>query len=444
MIKDKLFFKIKQKIYIKKIINLFYFFLRPFVQLFKTIIIRKRAIKAMNHYSEVVSNIKHSGRSVLNFAAYVIYDSTYGMDGSFKIMMNNLNHWNPKIVVIPDIDRGYDHAVRTYNKTKDYFVKLYGDEYVIDGWNYDINEFYDHLDDFDIVYFANPYDSLVHKFHKIKYACNKNVLPIYVSYGYDIGRYTTIGRMRGELNLVWKIFADTTYTYEDYSKYQIIKGQNVVLTGYSKMDNLYQYFKKPPKISNNKTIMISPHHTVSMKYLPLSNFLTYNDLILELPVMFPNINFIFRPHPLLFTTLINSNIWSNEEVDNYIQLLKERGVEYSVGGNYFDLFLKCDAIINDCGSFTVEWLYTGKPGCFVYNNKLKHKHLTTLMNKAIEKYTVAKSKQDIIDFVESISNEIDLEDYHIDQWFKDNISLNYPNVSEYINNQIDVLKQEDD
>ena len=165
----------------------------------------------------------------------------------------------------------------------------------------------------------------------------------------------------------------------------------------------------------------------------------YHELILELPIMFPNVDFVFRPHPLLFTTLINNNFWTQEETENYLRVLEEIGVEYSTGGDYLGVFRECDAIINDCGSFTVEWLYTGKPGCFVYNEKLKENHLTTLMNMAIEKYTIARSKQDIIEFVKKISEDDYDKEYSMSRWVKENIALNYPTVSEFIVNEIDIL-----
>ena len=84
---------------------------------------------------------------------------------------------------------------------------------------------------------------------------------------------------------------------------------------------------------------------------------------------------------------------------------------------------------------------TGKPGCFVYNDKLKREHLTTLMNKAIERYTVARSRQDIIEFVKSVAENNHVESRGMSRWVKDNIALNYPRVSEYILNEINILNK---
>lgn len=412
--------------------------LRPAVRFYRQKRIIHLASKASEHYKRIIESVRQSGRTKLDFAAYVIFDSTFGMDGVFRLMMKDVDHWNPKIVVIPDISRGREHAEYTYKKTKEFFINKYGNDFVCDGWDQNTNTFYDHLSEFDIVYYANPYDHMVHRFHKIVYATKKNVLPVYVSYGYDVGRLTTLDRIKKpELNLVWKLFADTTYMYDDYVKDQVVKGENIVLAGYSKMDNLKDY---PIKPHDHKKVLITPHHTVVRNDLPLSNFLKYSDLILELPLMFPDIEFVFRPHPLLFTVLINEGLWSHEKVEQYIATLKSRGVEYSTEGDYLPLFAECDAIINDCGSFTVEWLYTGKPGCFVYKEELNEELLTTLMNKALTAYTIARSRDDIIAFVKKISEDRGEHNYEMSPWVKENIAINYPDVSSFLIKELNILQ----
>ena len=404
----------------------------------------KKRIKAISeeaakHYEQVIRDIKNSGNTKVRFAAYVIYDSTYGMDGTVKLMLQDKNYWDVKVVIIPDVLRGEVHAKNTYEKTKKYFVEKYGEEYVIDGYNSEKDEYYDLLDQFDIVYYANPYDCMVHKYHSIEYASHKNVLPIYVSYGYDVGQYTTLGRLYGpELNLVWKCFADTRYSLKDFKKYQVNRGKNVVLAGYSKMDELAKIEEKKRE---KKKILITPHHTIDCDILPLSNFQYYSDLILELPKMYPGIEFVFRPHPLLFTNLVNSKKWSEKQVEEYLKKLNELGVEYSNEGDYMHLYRECDAIINDCGSFTVEWLYTGKKGCFVYNKDLSEDKITRLMRKAISCYDIARSREDIISFVDKIANDKNNAKIKSRFWIKRNIFLGFPNVSKKILDELSIIER---
>ena len=94
---------------------------QPLCQGVKRVCIKKRARDLQSHYEDVVHRIKQSGRTKLRFAAYVIFDSTYGMDGAFKLMLKNKEHWDPYVVVIPDISRGKEHAIRTYKKAQDFF-----------------------------------------------------------------------------------------------------------------------------------------------------------------------------------------------------------------------------------------------------------------------------------------------------------------------------------
>ncbi len=404
------------------------------------LILSKNAKTAQSHYLDLLNRLRNEKKDCMSFGVYVVFDSTYAVDGVFRSMISS-NNWDPKIVVVPDVSRGEEHKIRTYRATKEFFVSKYGEEFVIDGWNKQTDEYYDHLNMFDVVCYANPYDSMVNEKHGIQYASNKSVLPIYVSYGYDVGRRTTLERLRGpELNLVWKCFADTTYSYEDYKRYQLIKGKNVVLSGYAKMDLLANYKDVSDR---KKRILIAAHHTVASKILPLSNFVKYSDLLLELPGRFPDIEFVFRPHPLLFTAMANNGIWSEKEVDEYIKDLQKNGIVYSSGGDYLGIFMQCDAIINDCGSFTIEWLYTGKPGCFVYNENLKENDLTRLMNTAIADYSIARSAEDILLFIEKI-NKGDYE-YNGDmkKWVKENVALNYPGVSDFILDEINILDKKE-
>lgn len=385
------------------------------------------------HYCSIEQKLKKRRKPRINFGIYAVYDSTYGADGIFRMMIDDTKHWNPHIVIIPDISRGKDHQIETYNRTKEFFISRYGKEYVLDGFDIKTNEFYDRLKEFDIIIFANPYDSMVAKMHSIKYASSQNVLPVILSYAYDVGRFTTINRLEShEYNWAWKCFADTVYSYEDCKRFMPNKGKNVILSGYSKMDN----YCPQTIIKKKKRILISPHHTVDYDKLPLSNFLKFNDLIPELATMFPQIEFVFRPHPLLFTTLINKGLWTDEEVSSYLDVLGQHGIVYSQGGDYFDLFNSCDAIINDCGSYTVEWLFTGKPGCFVLCDKLNKSYVTKLMRKSISQYDIARSRQDIINFVKKIASESDEKKYTMQKWVRANIAVNYPNASEVIMKEI--------
>ena len=400
--------------------------------------IRLQAESLLEHYREVIGRKRRSGDPVIHFAAYVSNAAMYGMDGVFRLMRKESRRWDPRVVIIPDVSRGYAHQKPTYIKAREHFEKLYGADAVLDGWDIDNDRYIDYTDRFDIIYFANPYDAMAHEVHSIAYAATRNVLPVYVNYGYDVGYYTMYSRMKGpELNLVWKYFTETVYSQEDCRKLQIIQGKNVVLTGYAKMDALARF--PSGREGERKKILITSHHTVNIEELPLSNFMTYYKLLPELPKMFPEIDFVFRPHPLLFYRLIDGNFWTEEQVNCYLEELGRAGIEYSDGGEYLHIFAECDAMVNDCGSFTMEWLFTGKPGCFVMNEDLREEHLTTQMNEAITRYRVARSAEDIISFISDVAGGRYPAECEMDDWVRENIAVNYPHVAEKILEEMDIL-----
>lgn len=407
------------------------FIIKGYLRMFKYPSIIRRTYK---HYEKVVEQIRNRGNKPLRFAAYVLYDSTFGGYGLMDLMLSDLQHYSPKIVICPDVARGETHLKEQYKRTKAFFVEKYGAEYVIDGYNEITGQFIDNSGQFDVIYCANPYDSMVNEVHGVQYLSTKNVLPIYINYGYTISKWHYVSvETNIEMSLFYKYYVDSTYTQKQIKKYQLAKGKNTVLVGYAKLDSLIVKHKN--KITRLK-VLISPHHTIDnqAKTLYLSNFLIYYNLIIELPDLFPDIDFVFRPHPLLFINLINQHKWSKEMVEKYKSKLSEKNIQYSYGGDYLHLFNECDAIIHDCGSFMVEWLYTGKPCCYVVRGEHVRKQLDLLGNKALDYHTLAYNRNDIISFINNLKTNYKIS--NISSEIKNNIILNHPNVSNTILNNI--------
>ena len=184
-----------------------------------------------------------------------------------------------------------------------------------------------------------------------------------------------------------------------------------------------------------KKILIAPHHTITNKILPLSNFLKLKDYILDLPNRFPDVDFVFRPHPLLFVNMINEGFWTTEDKEDYIQSLKNSNIKYSIDGEYFDLFAKSDAIIHDCSSYIVEYLFVDKPCCFVVRSNI-NRIFCKLGKKCIKCYNIAKNERDIDIFINAVrvqnANKFDARRKKVLK----KVKINFPNASEKIFNEI--------
>ena len=389
------------------------------------------------HYKEVEKIIQNRKTGKLRFASYVEYDASFSAYGLIELMLQQPNLYSAKIVVVPDITRGNENLISQYKQTKKFFTERYGKENVLDGYDIENDKYLDLSDQFDIINLSNPYDEMVHEFHGVKYLSTKNVLPVYISYGCLTDKYccnVTIPLL--ETSLFWKVFADNKYSVKDYKKYELSRGKNVSCTGYVKMDNIAKVI---PEEKNKKTVIIAPHHTINNPALPLSNFLNYYDFILELPSKYPDIQFVFRPHPLLYVNLVNEKLWTCEELEEYKRKIQEAGIIYSYGGNYFDTFVNSDAIIHDCSSFIMEYLFTGHPCCFVGNKNFK-KIFSKLGKACLKNYYLAFSKEEILHFIdEVVINNNDYKKEIRNNFTEKHLKLNYPNVSKIILKDFDYL-----
>ena len=395
---------------------------------------KKFCVKQQKKYKKIIKKLRKkvlSGEKI-KVGFFVIFDSVFPGKTIFEAMQVD-EMFAPTIVIIPDTSRGDNNKFYQLHKTYNAFSKKYGKEYVCNSLDSQNNNFIDFTLDFDIVCFANPYDLMTDKLFSVKYHAQKGILPIYVNYGSMPDYYAREHIINLEsLNLCWKVFVDTQDNLNDVIEYTDMKGMNAVLSGYCKMDSLNKVQKKSLE---RKKIIIAPHHTVNMPQFPLSNFLEYSDFFLELPAKYPQIDFVFKPHPLLFVTLSRSELWGKEKVEQYINKISSfSNVEYQNGGDYFEIFINSSAIIHDCSSFLMEYLYTGKPACYMLKNQEEIKAIfAPIGQKCLANYYQVFNKNEIIKFIEDVV----LQDN--DPMKKERISfaqkeimVNYPNATDSI------------
>ncbi|EAL0079596.1 hypothetical protein BGG37_00750 [Campylobacter lari] len=379
-------------------------------------------------------------KSSLNVIFFVMYDSIFPAKSLFEAM-NKDTYFNPCIVIIPDTTRGEKNMHMQMEKTFNTFHSEYSK--VFFSYDKSTKKFIDYSRQADLICFSNPYDNATNQFYQISY-CSNFTLTFHIPYSYTgFLNYNKKIFSSIEYVLLWKIFVENEDTLKLIKENQIYQANNLILSGYSKMDTLIQNKKNNRLSSSKTTIMIAPHHTIKKDSpLNLSNFLRLSDFYLELPKLYPNIHFIFRPHPLLFLNLKNSHIWNQETIDNYIsQLTQHTNLTYENGGDYFDSFLNSSALIHDCGSFIAEYLYLDQPECFIIQNQKQIDTEFTPAGKNLLQYLyIAQNKNDIINFIDEIvlKNQDYLKQKRI-QFAKQFIKINYPNATQYL---INFLKKE--
>jgi len=365
---------------------------------------------------------------------FVMYDASFAGRTIYEAMLED-ELFEPFIVVIPDTLRGEKHQNFNLKKTYEALREKYTKVYL--GFDYKSNKYTDYSTKTDLVCFPNVYEELTNRIFTQSYYLDKETLTFYINYSFGISKFSNEMIKRQTYNEFWKIFVPTQEHLNEFKKHQMLKGSNVVVTGYPKIDDLS---KQIIREKDRKKLIIAPHHTVTgWKYLHISNFLKYADFFLKLPIMYPQIDFVFRPHPLLLTQLKRNDIWGENKTNFYFNQIEAiPNMIYDQSGEYFDLFANSDGIVHDCGSFLAEYLYTDKPACYMLKNKRAiKKWFSPIGQKCLQHCYKAFSKKDILDFIDNtiIKNIDPLKKNRID-FVNRKLKINYPFSSEYILNYI--------
>ncbi len=395
-----------------------------------------------NNYKQKLEIIKNQDK--INILFMVNMASMFPAESLMNLLEKD-NKYRIHLYVIPDVrfskEENFRILIDTYNelKSKYSYTKL------AVSINMDTNEIIEYKNimlDKDIVCFPSPYD-VSYSIYNPYYAVLNNILSIHINYGFFRSIYDRYIYALDNYNSFWKVFLETDINYKEYKTYGRCDALNAEIVGYAKMDKLYTYLQNA-KPRNKKCIIIAPHHSIDggmNKILSLSNFEKYADFFLELPQKYPNIDFVFRPHPVLFTVLRKNNKWGEEKVNNYISKMKSySNITYSTEGDYLEIFANSDGIIQDSGSFLVEYFYTFKPCCYMLksHNDINEK-FNKLGVKCLEHVYIAYNEENIIDFIDNVI--LNNNDYLIQtrNEFTNKIMVNYPQVNEKIKRYIDFI-----
>ena len=186
------------------------------------------------------------------------------------------------------------------------------------------------------------------------------------------------------------------------------KGRNFIVTGYLGARKLLVHDESDSQAwkmqsTDVKRIIWAPHHSILNKdILNYSNFLDIADDMLSLAHEYNGrVQFAFKPHPGLKPKLYDHPEWGKERTDRYYAEWNNMPNSILAEGSYERLFRSSDAMIHDCSSFTVEYLYTGNPVMYV----TKDDHLDYLndFGKAcFDVHYKGKSISDIRSFIDRV------------------------------------------
>ena len=202
------------------------------------------------------------------------------------------------------------------------------------------------------------------------------------------------------------------------------KGVNVKAVGYPNLD----YFNNTNQTSD--FVIYSPHWTIGGLGDDYGTFEWSGLYMLEYAKNHPEINWLFKPHPLLKKALVDTKIMTKDEAENYYEEWGNLGLK-NESGDYLDLFKKSKMMITDSCSFLGEYFLTEKPLILLMSDKSQFRSLN---HPILRTYYCARNIDDLKYFLEILPGN----DYMKAERLKtlDELGLKNKNASKIIFNDI--------
>ncbi len=190
------------------------------------------------------------------------------------------------------------------------------------------------------------------------------------------------------------------------------ENKTVVVSGYPKLDYLKAnesytgYAWKRGQNENIKRILWTPRFLTSEG---TCHFFEYKDFFFDFCKNHPEVDFVFRPHPLCFQNFIKTGEMTLEEITRLKKLYEQsHNMAIDESGSYKDSFMTSDLLISDYSSMMVEYFATGKP--IIYTHR-KNEFNDYALNLSKGMYWVENQK-DLEEKILMILNGIDpLKDF---------------------------------
>lgn len=263
----------------------------------------------------------------------------------------------------------------------------------------------------DIIFYTKPYDGILH--WKYFYTNNLYALFCNVTYSFRNRNSPHLKKIKyGEY--IWQEYVENDKIIEEKITIQNINDKKFINTGLPIMDTLKlnkSYFENPwiQMTDNKKRIIYAPHHTLKVNTETFlspfyyATFLEYANFMLEMVEKYQDkVQWTFKPHPLLRSKLYQ--IWGTEKTDAYYKRWSDMENCQINEGEYMGLFKHSDAMIHDCGSFKLEYLYTDNPVMYLLKDNPEYDYENWQTTRALELHYKGRNKEDIEKFILNVIN----------------------------------------
>lgn len=312
--------------------------------------------------------------------------------------------FNPTIVILPSCSYSQEQQDRDVQALRKYFDEK-GIDYLLgiqtDGGICNVRKSLAP----DVLFYPQPYYGVL--IEELSYYKFYDRLLCYTPYAFWTSK-DSWSYSQGLQKMAWKLFYSTELHRQDAISYSIVKDTNVEVVGYPTADDFlgsnHSDVWKSQKTKKKRIIWASHFTILSGGYLYQSNFLWMAELMLNIARQYSDkAQFVFKPHPRLYSELVKHPEWGEGKTKEYYRRWETMENTQIETGEFVDLFMTSDAMIHDCGSFSVEYHYSENPVMYVtsdFERQLEDKN--ELGKLAMKQHYVGQNKEDIIAFIENI------------------------------------------
>lgn len=370
---------------------------------------KKRRIEKQNR--NTINRLKNKNSPLKVF--FLALDSSVWKYDSVYRLMEQSDKFDPLVLVCPIVNQSKEYMIEKLNSCYSYFsLKGYN---VLKAYNENDNEYLEASSLApDIVFYTNPYRYLIDDRYYIHQF--KDSLICYVNYSYcNVPlQYSCASEFH---QTVWRYYVECNDNLCQIKEYYPAK--NCLVVGYPMFDQFVNNKSGiwPWKLGDKslKRIIWAPHHSIegNTADIAFSTFLIFHEYMLELADKYRDkVQFAFKPHSILKPALYAHPKWGKEKTDAYYARWENGYNTICIEGEYETLFTTSDAMIHDCGSFIIEYLYVNKP-VMILDDSHRLSQCNVAGIKAYECHYVGIREEDIKNFIENIvinNNDLKITD----------------------------------
>jgi len=304
-----------------------------------------------HHLKKNVSQIRGNGPICV---AFIVYEpAMWDKQEPVYIEMLEKKGVEPYLIVVPDISS----SGKEMKNKQQFFLQNYKNVIL-----YDVNT-YKRFEqgEFQYTFFQTPY---CFKYPKSMqpYKIVKHTKICYIPYGY-VGADDFF-----EVTTQVDFFANVYFGFMDnepmknllrekFSKGSTAGIQHFEFVGYPSFEYYFNMEKPSDKIQNVLWIPRWSYAEVGGG----SHFLEYKDYYNLLATSYPDMKWMMRPHPLMFSTLARQGLFSKDAASAYKRALKDANIFLDENSLLNDTLGKTDLLIADYSSIIIMFFLSGRP-----------------------------------------------------------------------------------